>query len=186
MMNSYNEPSMRIRQTRYLPRASRRAPPEALFVIIFELVTTCYHLKGFRVWLKPLFETRKGFGFGLNPPFETRKGFGLGSNLSLTPGDRAVALFKRWSSNNFNDLRSVFIISNRKISNWASQILKNKFVAYLSVLSQISNCQGLGPHKYLKFWKLTGHFNNWLKNKVVRIHISSFVFCFEWTPEMHI
>ena len=41
-------------------------------------------------------------------------------------------------------LRQVFIISNRNISNWASQILKEKYVAHLSVLSRISNCQGLG------------------------------------------
>ena len=41
-------------------------------------------------------------------------------------------------------LRSVFIVSNRKISNWASQIRKKRDVAHLSVLSQISNCQGLG------------------------------------------
>ena len=51
-------------------------------------------------------------------------------------------------------LRSVFIISNREISNWASQIdPKSKYVAYLSVLSQISNCQGLGrknKHEILK------------------------------------
>ena len=45
-------------------------------------------------------------------------------------------------------LRSVFIISNREISN-----PKSKYVAYLSVLSQISNCQGLGrknKHEILK------------------------------------
>ena len=50
-------------------------------------------------------------------------------------------------------IRSVSIISHRKISNWASQILKCKYVAYLSVLSQISNCQGLGrknKHEMLK------------------------------------
>ena len=50
-------------------------------------------------------------------------------------------------------LRSVFIISNREISNWASQILKANMFAYLSVLSQISNCQGLGrknKHETLK------------------------------------
>ena len=41
-------------------------------------------------------------------------------------------------------VRSVFLISNREITNWASQILKSKHVAYVSVLSQISNSQGLG------------------------------------------
>ena len=41
-------------------------------------------------------------------------------------------------------LQSVFIISNRKISDWASQVLKANMFACLSVLSQISNCQGPG------------------------------------------
>ena len=36
-------------------------------------------------------------------------------------------------------LRSVFIISNRNVSN-----PKSKYVAYVSVLSRISDCQGLG------------------------------------------
>ena len=50
-------------------------------------------------------------------------------------------------------VRSVFIISNRKISKLSVSNPKSKYVAYLPVLSQISNCQGLGrknKHEILK------------------------------------
>ena len=50
-------------------------------------------------------------------------------------------------------VRSVFIISNRKTFKLSVSNPKNKYVAYLSVLSQISNCQGLGrknKHEILK------------------------------------
>ena len=44
---------------------------------------------------------------------------------------------------------------NFKLQNFKSSVSnpKNKYVAYLSVLSQISNCQGLGrknKHEFLK------------------------------------
>ena len=47
-------------------------------------------------------------------------------------------------------LRSVFIISNFKLS---VSNPKNKHVAYVSVLSRISNCQGLGRKNKLEILK---------------------------------
>ena len=50
-------------------------------------------------------------------------------------------------------IRSVFIISNRKKNKLSVSNPKSNYVAYLSVLSQISNCQGLGhknKHEILK------------------------------------
>ena len=59
---------------------------------------------------------------------------------------QAAQLAARW-------LRSVFMISNRKNNKLSVSSPKSKYVAYLSVLSQISNCQGLGrknKHDILK------------------------------------
>ena len=53
----------------------------------------------------------------------------------------------------FNVLRSVVIISNRKSFKLSVSNPKSKYVAYLSVLSRVSNCQGLGrknKHTILK------------------------------------
>ena len=70
-------------------------------------------------------------------------------SLSLSPGTLTPL-----------SVRSVFIISNRKISNWGSRILKANYAAYLSVLSQISNCQGLGRKKRFEFLKTDRMRNN--------------------------
>ena len=51
-------------------------------------------------------------------------------------------------------LRSVFIISNRKTSNWASRILKANMLL-MCPYSQISNSQGLGRKNNFEIWKFT-------------------------------
>ena len=71
--------------------------------------------------------------------------------LASVPSSRSSRAFP--SSRTTSATRNTVSFHNFKSQNFKSRVSnpKNKYVAYLSVLSRISNCQGLGRNNNLKF-----------------------------------